>query len=207
MPLYDISRTLSPVTAAWPGDRPFSYEPVLKKTDGHAINLTQFTMSPHIGTHADAGFHFDDQGTQPYELPLAHYIGRAQVVTIEREEGAILPDDVADFIEAPLERLLIHTWVSDVPDSVFPEDFPYPSVALIDWLAEQGAVLLGMDSPSVDDFNSKTLDGHHRLASHGMVHLENLMLAGVPDGLYELVALPLKFKGLCASPVRAVLRG
>jgi arylformamidase len=106
-----------------------------------------------------------------------------------------------------VQRLLIHTWVSDLDDNQWPEDFPYPGVELIDWLADQGAVLLGMDSPSVDDFNSKDLAGHNRLRARGMAHLELLQLRGVPDGIYELVALPLKLWGVCGSPVRAILRG
>jgi arylformamidase len=107
---------------------------------------------------------------------------------------------------APVQRVLIHTWVSDLPDDEWPTDFPYPTVALIDWLADQGAVLLGMDAPSVDDFNSQDLPGHHRLRQRDMVHLELITLAGVPDGVYELIALPLKIAEACGSPVRAILR-
>jgi len=106
-----------------------------------------------------------------------------------------------------VERLLIHTWVSDLDDNQWPEDFPYPGVELIDWRADQGAVLLGMDSPSVDDFNSQDLPGHNRLRDRGIVHLELLQLRDVPDGTYELVALPLKLWGVCGSPVRTILRG
>ena len=79
-------------------------------------------------------------------------------------------------------------------------------MALIDWLAAQGGVLLGLDSPSVDRFDSKELPCHHRLRHHGIATLEYLALAGVPDGRYELVALPLKIAGVCGSPVRAMLR-
>jgi arylformamidase len=39
-----------------------------------------------------------------------------------------------------------------------------------------------------------------------MAILEGLVLSGVPDGLYELIALPLKLVGFDASPVRAILR-
>lgn len=38
-----------------------------------------------------------------------------------------------------------------------------------------------------------------------MVWLENLDLTAVEEGVYELVALPLKLTELEASPVRAVL--
>jgi arylformamidase len=207
MQIYDISRKIAPDTAVWPGDAPFSFDMALSRADGQSVNLTTIHLSPHTGTHADAGFHFTDTDEFPDQMPLEKYIGAAQVVTVEREHGAITPDDVSKKISGPVQRLLIHTWVSDLDDNQWPEDFPYPGVELIDWLADQGAVLLGMDSPSVDDFNSKDLAGHNRLRARGMAHLELLQLRGVPDGIYELVALPLKLWGVCGSPVRAILRG
>jgi len=66
--------------------------------------------------------------------------------------------------------------------------------------------LVGIDSQSVDPADSKTLDSHHRLLAHDLRVLENLVLDHVPPGDYELIALPLKFATLDASPVRAVLR-
>lgn len=206
MAIYDISRTISPKTAVWPGDSPFNFELVLSKKAGSSVNLTTIHLSPHTGTHADAGFHFADDGLHPDQLPLEKYMGQAQVVTIERKHGGMVPADFTGKIQMPLERLLVHTWVSDIPDDQWPEDFPFPTFELIDWLAEQGAVLLGLDSPSVDAFDSKDLLCHHRLREKGLVHLESLRLAGVPDGLYELTALPLKITGICGSPVRAILK-
>jgi arylformamidase len=65
---------------------------------------------------------------------------------------------------------------------------------------------VGIDTPSVDPFDSKDLAAHHALISGGVVNLEGLDLDLVPPGLYELIALPLRIEGLDASPVRAVLR-
>ena len=67
-------------------------------------------------------------------------------------------------------------------------------------------MLIGLDVSSVDSVDSASLPGHHALKRLGMVNLENLMLRGVPDGDYELIALPLKLDAACGSPVRAVLR-
>ena len=47
---------------------------------------------------------------------------------------------------------------------------------------------------------------HHRLIHHDMRNLEGLVLAAVPPGVYELIALPLPLVGFDASPVRAVIR-
>jgi arylformamidase len=206
LPLYDISRTLAPTLAVWPGDTPFSSEHVLRKRDGPSVNLTTLTLSAHSGSHADAPYHVADDGLHPAELPLGHFIGPAQVVTITRQHGAIVPADFARRDLVGVQRILIHTWVSDLPDDAWPHDFPYPTVELVDWLADRGGVLLGLDCPSVDRFDSQDLPCHHRLRQRGMVQLETLMLAGVPDGRYELIALPLKIAGVCGSPVRAVLR-
>lgn len=204
--LYDITRTISPALQVWPGDTPFSFEMALRKSEGSPVNLTTLTLSAHTGTHADAPYHYDDGGAHPAGLSLEPYIGPAHVVTIARQRGGIVPTDFEGRDLNGMRRLLIHTRVSDLPDNQWSQNFPYPTVELIDWLGEQGTVLLGVDMPSVDTFDSKTLDCHHRLYQHGIANLETLCLKDVPDGVYELVALPLKIDGVCGSPVRAILR-
>ena len=59
---------------------------------------------------------------------------------------------------------------------------------------------------SVDPAASKALDSHQVLRRRGLRVLENLVLDEVPEGDYELIALPLKLTSADASPVRAVLR-
>lgn len=206
MRLYDISRTISPALAVWPGDTPFRVEYVARKADGAAFNLTTMSLSPHSGSHADAPYHVVDGDLHPAHVPLDSYLGPAHVVTIERRHGGIVPADFTGRDLTGMRRLLIHTWVSDLPDGVWPDDFPYPTVELADWLAARDVVLLGLDSPSMDAFESKELPCHHRLREQGIMNLETLCLAGAPDGVYELIAFPLKIAGVCGSPVRAVLR-
>jgi len=204
--IYDISRTISPKLVVWPGDSPFSAEQVMSKTNGESVNLFTLKLSAHTGTHADAPYHYAETGQHPADLPIEKYVGPAHVATITRKSGGIVPADFAGHDLTGMRRLLIHTWVSDLPDDQWPEDFPYPTVELIDWLAAHGVVLMGVDMPSVDAFDSQTLPGHHELLKHGIVNLETLLLRDVPDGVYELIALPLKIAGVCGSPVRAVLR-
>jgi arylformamidase len=50
------------------------------------------------------------------------------------------------------------------------------------------------------------LPAHNACLRHEIVILEGLMLANVPEGIYELIALPLRLVDFDASPVRAVLR-
>jgi arylformamidase len=206
MTIYDITRTIAPLLKVWPGDTPFSFDHTLKLAGGASVNLTTLHLSAHTGTHMDAPYHYQDGAEHPADLPLEPYIGPAHVVSIAREHGGIVPADFAGKDLMGVERLLIHTWVSSSPDSDWPQDFPYPTVELIDWLGGLGVVLFGVDMPSVDAVDSKTLECHHRLYDHHILNLESLMLRDVPDGIYELIALPLKFAGVCGSPLRAILR-
>ncbi len=204
--IYDITRTVSPTTHVWPGDSPFSAVHVLRKTEGSSVNLTTLTLSAHTGTHADAYYHYADDGAHPSEMPLEAYIGPARVVTVAKRQGPLLPDDFKHVSLEKAERLLVHSWVSNLSDDQWPEIFPYLSLELLDWLAALEIRLIGLDSPSVDAFDSKDLPCHHAIRRHKMVNLETLFLRDVPDGDYELFALPLKLDGVCGSPVRAVLR-
>lgn len=204
--LYDITRTISTRTQVWPGDAPYSAAPLLTLAAGHAVNLTTLTMSAHTGTHADAYYHYVAEGQHPAGMLLDAYIGRALVVTTNRRDGPLQPEDFAHVDLRGKQRLLVRSHVSELDDDCWPETFPYLSVALIEMLASKEFRLVGLDSPSVDAFDSQDLPCHHALWAHHMVNLEHLYLRDVPDGEYELIALPLKLDAACGSPVRAVLR-
>ncbi len=204
--IYDITRPVTSNLAVWPGDTTYTVQPLAKITEGASVNLVTLNLSAHTGTHADAYYHYEAEGTHPIDMPLSHYVGRAKVVTVTRRDGGLTPADFTHVDLIGVERLLIHSHVSELPDDQWPAEFPYLSVELIEWLNGLGIVLIGLDSPSVDAFTSKELLCHHALKRYRMVNIETLQLSGVPDGDYELVALPLKLDLACASPVRAILR-
>lgn len=204
--IYDITRTVADTTAVWPETTGFSLTKEMDLDQGDFVNLVKISLTPHTGTHADAYYHYEKDGLRIGKMPLEAYIGRARVVTVTRKDGALTPDDFAHVDLTGGERLLVHSHVSDLPDTEFPMPFPYVSAEFIRYLAGLGYKLIGLDSPSMDAFDSKDLEGHHALAETGMVNIELLNLNGVPDGDYELVALPLKLDAACGSPVRAILR-
>ena len=206
MPLIDISRTLNARIAVWPGDTPFAMQPVLAIADGASVNLTTLTLSAHTGTHADAPYHFAADGATLELVDLTPYWGPAQVVTVARMAGELTPADFARVDLAAAPRLLVRSMASSQDPTQFPTEIVYPGPALIALLAQHGVLLYGADAPSMDAIDSKTLPGHHALRQHGIAILEGLDLTNAPDGLYELVALPLKIAGGDGSPVRAVLR-
>jgi arylformamidase len=206
MKIYDVTRILNPKLAVWPGDIPFSAQSLLNMKTGASINLTTLTLSSHTGTHADAPYHFTRDGSTIEKAPLEAYLGPATVVTVQREEGPLVPADFPGLDWSQVRRLLVHSRASDEPAKLFPTRFVYPSPELVDFMAEYNLLLFGSDAPSMDHMESKTLPGHNALRNRGIAILEGLLLSGVPDGVYELIALPLKIEGGDGSPVRAVLR-
>jgi hypothetical protein len=95
----------------------------------------------------------------------------------------ILPTSVS-----AAERLLIHSSVSDNADHEWPSQFPYLSVRSIQRFALLDTCLVGLDSHRLTRWivqNNVSSPYRYR-----MVNIENLCLRGVPDGDYELVALP-----------------
>lgn len=206
MPLIDITRTLTAGVAVWPGDTPYDLQPKLQLAEGDSVNLTSLKLSAHTGTHIDAPYHFTQEGAAVEALRLDIYWGPAQVVTVSRPGGPLHPRDFAPYDLTLAPRLLVHSSASELDQSLFPREFVYPSPALAEHLAQAGIILFGSDAPSMDAEESKTLEGHHALHAHGVAILEWLDLRRAPDGLYELVALPLKIAGGDGSPVRAALR-
>jgi arylformamidase len=206
MRTIDISRTLNPHLAVWPGDAPFALQVVSDRRAGAAVNLTTLTFSAHIGTHIDAPHHIADNAQAVDALDLASYWGLAQVVTVAKPAGPLTPDDFihADLGRAP--RLLVRSAASTLDPAALPSRYVYPSTLLADALGKVGICLYGADAPSVDPVDSEDLPGHHALLRNRIAILEGLDLSRAPDGLYELVALPLKIAAGDGSPVRAALR-
>jgi arylformamidase len=202
--IYDLSPIIDPRLPVWPGDTPPSREILLDMHRGDHLTLSTLRSTVHVGAHADAPSHYGRDGDSIEKRPLDLYLGPCRVVRLKARRGAALqPTDVPAALDVP--RLLIDTGTFPDPRT-FNEDFAALSPALIDHLHTRGVRLVGLDSPSVDLFASKDLPSHQALLRHDMANLEGLVLAHVPEGVYELIALPLPIAGADGSPVRAILR-
>ena len=202
--IIDISVLVQPGTPEWPGDVPFTCGWSARIAQGASINLSHVAGSPHVGTHADAPLHVRDDWPGSGELPLAPFMGPAVVLDVTRAPDGTLALDADDPRLDGCERLLLRTDRS-IAEGAFPAAWPVLSAATAVLLAASGVRLVGVDAPSVDERESKTLEVHNALFGGGAYVLENLDLRGVGEGRYELVALPQRLGGLDAAPVRAVL--
>jgi len=203
--IRDISIALREGTPEWPGDTPYACRWASLIANGESVNVSAVIGSPHVGTHADAPLHVRDGWPGSHELPLDAFMGPASVVDISVQTGIIESETLQYDPDIQGERLLLRTGRT-IAGGQFPNEWPTLSEACVKTLLSRGLRLLGVDAPSVDPRESKTLPVHQMLFGGNAYILENLDLRRVPTGQYELIALPLKFMALDAAPVRAVLR-
>lgn len=202
--IWDITPVINPRLAVFPGDTPFENQFVLDMHQGHNLTLSWMKSTVHLGAHVDAPNHYSRDGVSIEKRDLKRYLGTAQVIEVPRRPGTRL--SVADLkgreIAAP--RVLFKT--NSFPDpSTWNGDFMALSAELVDFLASKGVILVGIDTPSIDPADDKVLESHGAVARHDLGILEGIVLTKVPEGVYQLIALPLPIEGADASPVRAIL--
>lgn len=211
MQIFDISRVLSNELAPWPGDTPFHFELKWKMAEGATVNVGAVQMGVHNGTHADALFHFQEDGDTIERMPLEIYLGDAVVVDLtkqfetdrSRQIGIADLEPCSDAL-ARAPRLLLKTGVWK-DSKVFPDWIPVIAPDVPEWLRARQVKLIGLDLPSVDSIDAKKLVNHYALAAANVAIVESLDLSEVEPGTYHFSALPLRISGGDAGPVRAIL--
>lgn len=203
--LYDISPAIGPGIPVWPGDTEFTETRNWEIGPDCPVNVSLFTMSTHTGSHADAPFHYDADGKRTGGLDLERYLGPCRVVHALDATTHVEPRHVEGHLHDVPPRLLFRTYET-APQDRWDPAFTAIHHETVETLARAGVLLVGLDTPSLDPQESKTMDAHMAVRRNGMSILESLVLDGVPEGDYELIALPLKLANLDAAPVRAVLR-
>lgn len=204
MRLWDISPSIRVGIPVWPGDTAYDEARTWSIGPGCPVNVSRFTMSTHTGAHADAPFHYDEAGAAAAALALEPYLGPCRVI---HALGAarIERGHLAGRLSPRVPRVLLRTYAR-APRDRWDPGFAAVAADAIEALAEAGVRLVGVDTPSLDPQDSKTMDAHRAVRRGGLAILEGLVLDDVAEGDYELIALPLKLATLDAAPVRAVLR-
>ena len=203
--LWDISPPVDEHSPVFPGDTPYQQQWAARIGPCCPVNVSAITLSPHVGAHADAPLHYDPQGLAVGALALEAYLGPCRVVHAIDAGPLVRLSHLAHALADLPPRLLVRT-CQRMPQRQFDPQLCALDPELVHTLAARGLRLLGIDSASIDPADSKSLPSHQAVRAHGLRVLENLCLDDVPEGDYELIALPLKLMNADASPVRAVLR-
>ena len=217
--LWDISPPVHTGAPVFPGDTPYHQTWAWTLSPDCPVNVATLTLSPHVGAHADAPRHYAADGACAGELPLEPYLGPCRVVHALDARPLVRWDDVVHAVDPAAARGADSPWAGrPLPPRVLVRSYRHHpgdrwdaalaglAPELVERLAALGVQLVGIDTASIDPADSKALPSHQAVRRHGLRVLENLVLDEVPEGDYELIALPLKLVQADASPVRAVLR-
>ena len=203
--LWDISPPVHERAPVFPGDTPYRQRWQATLGGNCPVNVAAIEMSPHVGAHADAPLHYDPAGTTIGSLELAPYLGPCRVIHAIGCGPLIEWRHLEHALAGLPPRVLVRTY-DRAPLERFDDALTGYAAGTIERLAALGVRLVGIDTASIDPADSKALPSHQAVRRLGLRVLENLVLDDVPEGDYELIALPLKLMQADASPVRAVLR-
>jgi arylformamidase len=206
MKLIDVSVSIDQNLPTYPGNTPFSLEPIQRIAQGGSSNVSTIHMSAHVGTHVDAPRHFFDGAPGVEALPLEMLIGRARVVGITARRG-IDADELAGLNLSEDVRVLFKTHNSKLWGSPeFHRDYVGVTESGARYLVNQGIKVVGVDYLSVEEFKKPGAPAHHLLLGAGTIVIEGLNLRDVEPGIYDMTCLPLKIVGADGAPARVILR-
>jgi arylformamidase len=204
--IYDISVPISSETPIYPGDPPILVTPESRIALGESSNVSLLQFGSHTATHIDPPFHMREDGETIDQVPLDSLIGECLVLDVGDVQSIGVAELESANIPKGTQRIIFKSRNSAFwHDTAFHEDFTYLAPDGAEWLVEWGMRLVGIDYLSVDRYHSGSHPAHSRLIDAGVVIVEGLYLADVPEDKYTLICLPLKIKNGDGGPARAVL--
>ena len=217
--LIDLTQTLGPDTALWPGSRPFLATTVATY-ESDACYARELEVPEHAGTHLDAPSHFVPDTARVHELDVATFLRPIAKLDVRSwvgdDETATIGREVIEELEARDGRIeegsvvLLHTgWEAHVAD---PDRYlgpggttAFPGLALsgAELLVERKVAGIGIDTLSTDAGHVTSQEVHLCVLPSGAWQLEGLVnLGAVPARGAWIIAAPLKLLDGSGTPAR-----
>ncbi|MEG1201511.1 MAG: arylformamidase, partial [Comamonas sp.] len=188
--IWDISPPIYVGMPVFPGDTPYQQQWAATIGPACPVNVASITSTPHAGAHADAPLHYAPDGAAIGAVDLLPYLGPCRVIHAINCGPLIEWQHIAHAVDASMpQRVLVRTY-PHMPQRHWDAALTGYAADTVAQLAARGVRLIGIDTASIDPADSKTLPSHQTIRQHDMRVLENLVLDDVPEGDYELIALP-----------------
>ncbi len=207
MKIIDISVPIDGNLPLWPRSLGFKFSSLARIGKNNPFNESHLGLNAHVGTHMDAPLHFVAKGSSIDQTPLEICFGPATVAYLPNVKSIGVAELSGLKIPRGTKRILFKTDNSKLwqkKERKFHKDYVGLTAAAAEWLAKKGIKLVGIDYLSIAKME-EAVEVHQILLGRGMHILEGLDLSKASSGEYQLVALPLRFTGLEASPLRAIL--
>ncbi len=202
--IYDISMKIHPDMPVYKNRE--EKKPVFEtvKTFEHdGVFETNLTFNLHTGTHIDYPLHTIKGGYNSYNHSLEPFLGTAKVIDVTHVKDGITENELIHHDIQENDFIIFKTKNSFSEKFLF--DFTYLEKTGARYLVEKKVRGVGIDALGIerDQPNHPT---HDTLLSKDIIILEGVRLKEVPEGLYELIMLPLNIDDVEALPVRAILK-
>ena len=175
--------------------------------EGTEFHIGRIEMVANTGTYLDSPFHRYADGADLSELSLPS-LADLEGVLVSAADGAArraLGRAAFDGLNVRGKAVLVHTgWDAHWKTEQYFEGHPFLTEDAAEFLAGEGAALVGIDSLNIDDTADARRPVHSTLLRAGIPVVEHLCNLGrLPREDFKFFAVPVKVKGLGTFPVRA----
>ena len=201
--IYDISMPIRMDMPVYKGKQ--EKRPVIYIESDHQTGTayeSSIRMNLHTGTHLDRPLHMIPDGETMDTLKLEELITDCVVLDLTQAREQITEKELIGKDIRSGDFVILKTRNSFEP--ILEDNFVYLEKSGAKYLADLRVRGVGIDALGVE----RAQPGHEThlaLMGVGAHILEGLRLAGIPEGRYELIALPLTIDGAEAAPVKAIL--
>ena len=173
---------------------------------GTEFHIGKIEMVANTGTYLDSPFHRYADGPDLSELPLSSLADLDGVVV--NASGACaraLGRAAFEGLEVKGRAVLVRTgWDAHWRTDRYFEGHPFLLEDAAEFLAGEGAALVGIDSYNIDDTADGRRPAHSVLLGAGIPVVEHMCrLGGLPRRGFRFFAVPVKVKNFGTFPVRA----
>ena len=174
--------------------------------DGSSFQIGRIDMVANTGTYLDSPFHRYAEGMDLADLPLPA-LAELPGIVVRRPWENEIATSASHFegIDVRGKAVLVHTgWDRHWRTERYGEGHPFLTAAAAQWLADNGAALVGIDSNNIDDTRVRARPVHSKLLGANIAICEHMTgLGQLPDGGFRFSAVPPKVRGMGTFPVRA----
>ncbi len=174
--------------------------------DGATFQIGRIDMIANTGTYLDSPFHRYADGADLSQLKLASLADVPGIIVRQPWERklALEPGDL-EGRDVEGKAVLVHTgWDRHWRTDGYFGEHPYLTSEAADWLADHGALVVGIDSCNIDNMHVRARPVHTRLLAADIPICEHMTnLGSLPDEGFRFSAVPPKVKGMGTFPVRA----
>jgi arylformamidase len=173
---------------------------------GTEFQIGKIEMVANTGTYVDSPFHRYEDGRD---------LSRLELISLADLEGLVIRArsiagrgiDAGAFRQLDLrgKAVLVETgWDAHWKTDQYFEGHPFLTKDAAQLLADEGAVLVGIDSYNIDDTADLSRPVHSILLGAGIPIAEHMCsLSTLPMDGFKFFAVPVKVKGMGTFPVRA----